>query len=61
MSYGQRDDLMAYARRQFWTKPGSAKDVLLQRMLEESLQEREGHWALAWDPVRIGVVTWEPR
>jgi SAM-dependent methyltransferase len=61
MSYGQRDDLMAYARRQFWTKPGSAKDLLLQRVLEESLQEREGRWALAWDPVRIGVVTWEPR
>jgi SAM-dependent methyltransferase len=52
------DDAHAMARRQLWLKEGSAKDVTLQRLVEQTASERDGRYAFDWTPTRIGVVSW---
>jgi SAM-dependent methyltransferase len=58
-SYDQPDQALAWLRQQLWTAPDSDKDRLLQRVARERLQERAGRYALSWDPVSIGIVTWQ--
>jgi hypothetical protein len=57
-SYAQPDQLLTWLRQQLWTSPGSAKDQHLERLLQDRVDQRDGRYALAWQPVRIGVVTW---
>jgi SAM-dependent methyltransferase len=57
-SYAQPDQLLTWLRQQLWTSPGSAKDQHLERLLQERVDQRDGRYALSWQPVRIGVVTW---
>jgi SAM-dependent methyltransferase len=57
-SYAQPDQLLTWLRQQLWTQPGSDKDLRLQRLLRERLEQRDDRYALSWQPVRIGVVTW---
>jgi ubiquinone/menaquinone biosynthesis C-methylase UbiE len=57
-SYEQPDQTLAWLRQQLWTRPDSAKDRLLQRTMRDRLQERDGRFALSWEPVRVGLVTW---
>jgi SAM-dependent methyltransferase len=57
-TYSQPDQLLTWLRQQLWTRPDGEKDVLLQRVMRERLQERNGQYALSWDPVRVGIVTW---
>ena len=57
-SYERPDQALAWLRQQLWTAPDSQKDRLLERLARERLQEREGRFALSWEPVRVGVVTW---
>jgi SAM-dependent methyltransferase len=56
-SYEQPDQALAWLRQQLWTAPGSPKDLLLQRLARERLQERDGRFALSWEPVSVGIVT----
>ena len=55
-SYDQPDQALAWLRQQLWTAPGSEKDRLLERLARERLQERDGRFALSWEPVRVGIV-----
>jgi SAM-dependent methyltransferase len=57
-SYGQPDQLLTWLRQQLWTKPDGPKDVLLKQVMRQRLQQRDGNYALSWDPVRVGIVTW---
>jgi SAM-dependent methyltransferase len=57
-SYEQPDQLLTWLRQQLWTSPDGRKDRQLQREMYQRLQERDGRYALSWDPVRVGVVTW---
>lgn len=57
-TYAQPEQLLAWLRQQLWVKPDGPKDVNLQRILAERLQQRDGQYALAWAPVRVGIVTW---
>jgi SAM-dependent methyltransferase len=57
-SYEQPDHALAWLRGQLWTKPDGPKDLLLQRLMREHLQQRNGRYALSWDPVRVGIITW---
>jgi SAM-dependent methyltransferase len=57
-TYGQPEQLLTWLRQQLWTRPGSPKDLELQRVVHERLEQRDGRYALPWDPVRIGIVTW---
>ena len=55
-TYQQPDQALAWLRQQLWTAPGSQKDALLERLARERLQERDGRFALSWEPVRVGLV-----
>lgn len=55
-TYEHPDQALAWLRQQLWTVPGSDKDTALQRLAHGRLQQRDGRYALSWDPVRVGVV-----
>jgi hypothetical protein len=57
-TYEQPDQLLAWLRQQLWTRPDGPKDLELQRVLRDRLQQRDGRFALSWEPVRVGMVTW---
>ena len=57
-SFADPEQPLATLRQQLWTAPGSDKDRRLQALLKERLIERDGRYALNWEPQRIGVVTW---
>ncbi len=57
-SYAEPAQALAWLRQQLWTAPGSARDQTLQRLAQERLQERDGRYALNWNPVPMGIVTW---
>lgn len=55
-TYEQPEQALAWLRQQLWTAPGSEKDQLLERLAHERLQQRDGRYALAWDPVQVGII-----
>jgi hypothetical protein len=59
-SFEQPDQVLPFLRQQLWTAPDSEKDRTLQRVVGERLQQRDGRFALSWQPVQVGVVTWLP-
>lgn len=59
-TYDDFEALRDRARRQLWLRPGSAKDVELERLLRRDAREVDGRWSLPEDRTRIGVATWEP-
>jgi len=59
-SYAEPEQAVAFLRQQLWTAPGSAKDEVLGRVARERLQVRGDRYALSWEPVQVGVVTWKP-
>ncbi len=60
-TYAQPDQLLAWLRQQLWVVPEGAKDRALQRILHERLEQRDGQHALSWEPVRVGIVSWQAR
>ena len=59
-SFEHPDQPLTFLRQQLWTAPGSDKDRTLERVYRERLQERDGRFALSWEPVYVGIVTWRP-
>jgi SAM-dependent methyltransferase len=59
-SYGDRDSLLAFLRQQLFIEPGGKKDVLLQRLMAESVQEESGRIFLKRKPGLLGMVSWRP-
>ncbi len=59
-SYAEPDQPLTWLRQQLWVAPDGPKDLKLQQVLRERLTEREGRYALNWNPVRVGIVTWWP-
>jgi SAM-dependent methyltransferase len=57
-TYADTAQALAWLRGQLWTKPDGPKDQLLQRLVKDHLEPRNGRYALSWDPARIGIVTW---
>ena len=52
--------VLTFLRQQLWTAPDSEKDRTLQRVAKERLQQRNGRFAMSWQPVQVGIVTWLP-
>lgn len=59
-SYESPEQVLAVARRQTWVQPGSEADKRLQAVVAERMQEREGRYALTWEPSAVAVVSWTP-
>ncbi len=55
-----RAEAQEFVRRQLWLTPGSAKDRRLSELLAAMPMDAEG-FAVESGPLRVGVVSWEPR
>jgi SAM-dependent methyltransferase len=60
-SFESPEQVLAVARRQTWVRPGSEADRRLQAAVAERMQERDGRYALSWEPAAVAVVSWAPR
>lgn len=60
-SHDAPDGIINFLYRQTWVKPGSEKDRKLRESLAEAIQERDGGYALSWDPVPVAVISWDPQ
>jgi SAM-dependent methyltransferase len=59
-SYEDPSQALSWLRQQLWTDPSGEKDRRLEAALRERIQERDGRFALSWEPVQVGIVTWNP-
>ncbi|MBV9600349.1 MAG: methyltransferase domain-containing protein [Chloroflexi bacterium] len=57
-TYAEPEHALTWLRQQLWTAPGSDKDRRLEKVARQRLEERNGRYALSWEPVAAGVVTW---
>jgi 2-polyprenyl-3-methyl-5-hydroxy-6-metoxy-1,4-benzoquinol methylase len=57
-TYDHPEQALTWLRWQLWTAKDGPKDQTLQRLFKECIQERDGHYALSWEPQTVGVVTW---
>jgi hypothetical protein len=57
-TFDQPEQVLGFLRQQLWTAPNSDKDRTLERVARERLQQRNGRYALSWNPVPVGIVTW---
>ena len=62
-TWASREDVEPYVRRQTWVAPGSEKDRRMQALLDEWLVTNpDGSVELSvGEPLRVGLVTWQPR
>jgi SAM-dependent methyltransferase len=60
-AYPEPEQALTWLRQQLWTAPGSDKDARVVQAAHERLEERNGRYALSWEPVPVGVVTWAAR
>lgn len=61
-SWGSREEIETYVRRQTWVRPGSAKDRRMQELIDEWLvRNPDGTYELSVvEPLRVGLVAWSP-
>jgi hypothetical protein len=58
-TYSEPTEGLSWLRQQLWTTPDSPKDRALQAALtERQVRDADGRYALSFDPVRVGIVTW---
>jgi SAM-dependent methyltransferase len=60
-SFESREQALAFARLQTWVRPDGERDRRLQALVRERLSERNGRFAFGWEPVPLGIVTWQPK
>lgn len=59
MSYADKEQIYAFLRRQTWVEEGSAKDRALMDAVDAQITERDGRYALSWEPGYVGIVRWK--
>lgn len=60
VSYPSAEEAHAFLRRQLWLKEGGERDQRLAKLLAGRLSERDGRFAVSWEPITVGIVTWSP-
>lgn len=58
--YHDREQALGFLRQQLFIQPGGAKDTRLVELVNDSIGGLSEGFALADDPIPLGVVTWEP-
>jgi SAM-dependent methyltransferase len=61
LAHAARDTSLGWLYQQLFVSPDTAKGRLLASLAREAITERNGRWALSWNPVPLGIVTWRPR
>ncbi len=52
---------LRWIRQQLFIGSDTPKGRALEALAREAIVERAGRWAVSWDPVALGIVTWRPR
>lgn len=61
LAHVERDAPLGWLYQQLFVAADTAKGRLLALLARDAITERNGRWALSWDPVPLGIVTWRPR
>jgi SAM-dependent methyltransferase len=61
LTHADRDAPLRWLYQQLFLAPDTAKGRQLAALAGEEITSRGGRWALSWDPVSVGIVTWRPR
>jgi SAM-dependent methyltransferase len=61
LTHAARDAPLAWLYQQLFVAPHTDKGRRLAVLGREAISARDGRWALSWQPVPLGVVTWRPR
>lgn len=61
LAHVERDAPLGWLYQQLFVAADTAKGRLLALLARDAITERNGRWALSWDPVALGIVTWRPR
>jgi SAM-dependent methyltransferase len=60
LAHVDRDGPLPWLYQQLFVAPDTAKGRQLAALARETITSRGGRWALSWDPVPLGIVTWRP-
>jgi SAM-dependent methyltransferase len=61
LAHAEADTPLAWLYQQLFVSPDTDKGRRLAALAREAITSRGGRWALSWEPVPLGVVTWRPR
>ncbi len=61
LTHADRDAPLRWLYQQLFVAPDTVKGRRLASLAREAITGRGGRWALSWDPVTLGIVTWCPR
>lgn len=60
LAHPSPDGPLRWLQQQLFVAPDTANGRKLAALAREAIRERDGRWALSWDPVPLGIVTWRP-
>jgi SAM-dependent methyltransferase len=60
LTHGSPEGPLPWLYQQLFVAPDTEKGRKLAALAREAVQERDGRWALSWDAVPLGIVTWRP-
>ena len=61
LTHADQDGPLVWLYQQLFIAPDTAKGQRLASLAREAITSRDGRWALSWDQVTVGIVTWRPR
>jgi hypothetical protein len=61
LTYADHDGPLRWLYQQLFVAPDTAKGQRLTSLAREAITSRNGRWALSWEEVAVGIVTWRPR
>src|SRR5262249_11218566 len=59
-TYDGPDAPLGWLHQQLFVSPDTTKGRRLTELARAAITRRGDRWALSWDPVPLGVVTWRP-
>ena len=60
LAHAAPDGPLGWLYQQLFVGPETGKGQKLAALARGAVRERAGRWALSWDPVSLGIVTWIP-
>jgi len=61
LTYPDPDGPLRWLHQQLFVAPDTPKGRQLTTLARDAITSRGGRWALSWDPVPLGIVSWRPR
>jgi SAM-dependent methyltransferase len=59
-TYAEPDEPLPWLHQQLFVQPDTDKGRQLATLARAAITARGGRWALSWDPMPLGIVTWRP-